>query len=122
VDVFKFLIIYISVGIMLYIGGFKAADHDIIDMIFDISGDQVRMNESFAGETFPTKTNESVSTVGFNILNPLDFAWGFVLFLYNITFYPLAIANTLGLPLPLKLFAGAFGAYFIFSVVKFVRG
>ena len=121
-DTFKFIVIYLSVGIMLYIGGFKAADNDIIGMLFDISNDQVKMNESFAGETFPTKTNESVSTVGFNILNPLDFAWGFIRFLYNIAFYPLAIADTLGLPLPLKLFAGAFSLYFLFSIIKFVRG
>ena len=122
-DVFKFIVIYVSIGIMLYIGGYKAADHDIIDMLFDLSNEAVAINESVAKQNFPSEGGQSgISTSQIAFINPISLVWGFVLFLYNIAFYPLAIANTLGLPLPLRLFMGAFGVYFIFSVVKFIRG
>ena len=122
-DPFKFIVIYLSVGIMLYLGGFKAADHDIIDMIFEINNGVVSINESLAQKTFPSKGGQSgITTNPITFINPIDLVWGFVKFLYNLSFYPLAIANTLGLPLPLRMFAGAFGVYFLFSVVKWIRG
>lgn len=121
-DPFKFIVIYLSIGIMLYIGGYKAADHDIIDMIFDMSNEAIAINESVA-KSFPSEGGQSgITTSQFAFFNPISLVWGFILLLYNISFYPLAIANTLGLPLPLRIFMGAFGVYFLFSIVKWIRG
>jgi len=120
---YKFVVIYTCIGIMLYIGGYKVVDHDIISILFDIQDGYIGTGENLT-VTYSqavNKTTSGIYTTNFVFQNPLDLVKPFIAFFINMIFYPLAIANTLGLPLPLRLFMGAFGIFFLFSLIKLIK-
>lgn len=121
-----FLIIF-SINMILFIGGVRVIGEDNQDFlsnfidINDSGGTQIIISEGFT-ETLPTSVQESGSQV-LNFIDSIGAVRDFIFFMVNITFTPVglfmsagmpqAITLMLGIPLMLAAFLGM--AYFIRS-------
>ena len=100
-DLTKIILLVLCINLMLYVGGVRTFDKDIVSYALSSSGDLENDNFTINGlnkgvtglipqdpETAEAQTGD---TGGFNIIDSLYMGWGIIAFILNILTAPLGI-------------------------------
>jgi len=128
----KLLIFFICINIALYIGGFRVIHDDFLDNFFsyDKGAEELILTDGSEDLRTATPTDLSVasaeeSTSGWKLTDVFRTLWGFISFLINTIFMPLAFFTdtSLGLPWPIKvLFGGPLTVAYLLAVISWFKG
>lgn len=126
--------VLLCMNIMLYMGGFKALDGDLVELLFTIEADNTPVGFSQQlNETLPRSILITGQSEGGGEADPSDFRisdipktiFSLFKFLFNIMFAPIGIFTSPALNLPPQIqimLALPFGFIYMFIIINWWRG
>lgn len=132
-DLTKILLLVLCINIMLYVGGVRTFDGDIVSYTLKTSGSLENdtfavhnLRENITGmipENFETSDAQTGDTGGWNLIDGLYMGWSIVAFVLNILTAPLGIFLSVPElpPVIVLLFGLPIAVLFIIAGIYFIR-
>ena len=107
----KFMVIYLCIDILLYLGGFTLFENDLLYSFVDVADGEIKSVSSGFNETLPKQVvvaGIDTTNTDYRITDLPRTLWALAKFLLNVMFAPLALFTSphLGLPLALRFMIG----------------